>query len=475
MQYSIVNFKQLEQGVSFRFDAEFFHPRALLFEKRINGLHGKTIKEYGCSVVSGPFGSSLTSDAYLKSGIPFVRISDLRDFIIDTTDLTYISQENHIRLSSSKLKIGDFVLSKVGNTIGVVSIVTPDIGECNISENNLGIRFPKECPIEDRKFILAFLNSEAGQIQILRAISGNAQPKLNVSDAELIRVPTVTPTLMKTISNIIDLAIVLIGKSKQCYAQAEQIFLAELGLLNWKPKHRLSFIKKYSDTGTAGRIDAEYFQPKYDEVVERIKHYKKGYKPLAEIVRVKDKNFLPKDDVAYRYIELANISANGNINGFIEALGNELPTRARRKVNDGDVIVSTIEGSLSSIALIMNDLDNALCSTGFFVVNSERINSETLLVLLKSPVGQLQLKKGCSGTILTAIGDDEFKRIILPDLPAGIQNDIKKQITEMYESKALSKCLLDIAKCGVEMAIEKSEKDAQNWIDAELKKLSVKL
>ena len=31
---------------------------------------------------------------------------------------------------------------------------------------------------------------------------------------------------------------------------------------------------------------------------------------------------------------------------------------------------------------------------------------------------------------------------------------------------------LDIAKRGVEMAIEKSEKDAQEWIEAELKKIN---
>jgi len=90
----------------------------------------------------------------------------------------------------------------------------------------------------------------------------------------------------------------------------------------------------------------------------------------------------------------------------------------------------------------------------------------------KSLVGQLQLKKGCSGTILTAIGDDEFKRIILPDIPVSIQSDIKKKITEMYNAKALSNRLLNIAKQGVEIAIEKDEKEAQDWIGMELKKYS---
>ena len=298
-------------------------------------------------------------------------------------------------------------------------------------------------------------------------------PAVNEDDILNLRIPIFDDKFQTLIESIVDYSYSFINKSKSFYSQAEQMLLSELGLLSWKPKHRLSFVKNFSDTQASGRIDAEYFQPKYDEVVERIKQYKKGYKSLGEIVRVKNNNFQPKDEVTYRYIELANISANGNINGFIEAQGKELPTRARRMVNAGDVIVSTIEGALSSVALINDDLDNALCSTGFFVVNSEKINSETLLVLFKSPVGQLQLKKGCSGTILTAIGDDEFKRIILPDLFAGIQSDIKRKITEMYDAKALSKRLLDIAKRGVEMAIEKSEKDAQNWIEAESEKLKI--
>jgi len=102
-------------------------------------------------------------------------------------------------------------------------------------------------------------------------------------------------------------------------------------------------------------------------------------------------------------------------------------------------------------------------------VNSDTLNSETLLVLLKSPVGQLQLKKGCSGTILTAISNDEFKRIILPEVSAKVQEDIKRKITEMYKSKAQSKHLLDIAKRGVEMAIETNEEEAQKWINQEVK------
>ena len=55
------------------------------------------------------------------------------------------------------------------------------------------------------------------------------------------------------------------------YSQAEQLLLSELGLLDWKPKHQLWFSKNYSDAQSADRIDAEYFQPMYEEIIEKFK------------------------------------------------------------------------------------------------------------------------------------------------------------------------------------------------------------
>ncbi len=142
-----------------------------------------------------------------------------------------------------------------------------------------------------------------------------------------------------------------------------------------------------------------------------------------------------------------------------------LPTRARRKVTTGDVIVSSIEGSLSSIALIESEYNQALCSTGFHVIKSEELNSETLLVLLKSIVGQLQLKKGCSGTILTAISKDEFSKIVLPKIEEEKQTQIQEKITESFTLRKQSKHLLECAKRAVEIAIEQDEETAVDWLE----------
>lgn len=470
MQYSIVNYRKITDIQDFRIDAECFKPIHLQTEELIGRLKHQTIKELAISVINFGAYSLCNYIEFLNEEVPFIVTEDIHNNIIDVNNLHFISKEVHKILHKSHCKKNQVLLTMAGAYLGQAAVYYLDF---EASSNQAIAKITLKENLIDPYYLATFLNCVFGQSQINRFRTGTGQPNLNLGLIQTIAIPLLSDNFQKYIKNIVVEGIHFHNKSNDFYKEAEQFLLSELGLLNWNPKHRLSFVRNFSDTKSADRIDAEYFQPMYEEIVEYIKQYKKGFKPLDEIVKIKDKNFQPKDDVTYRYIELANISANGNINGFIEALGDELPTRARRKVNAGDVIVSTIEGSLSSIALIAYDLDNALCSTGFFVINSDKINSETLLVLLKSLVGQLQLKKRCSGTILTAIGDDEFKRIILPYLSASIQNDIKEKITKMYNTKALSKRLLDIAKRGVELAIEGNEQSAEKWIKRELDKLGV--
>ena len=165
------------------------------------------------------------------------------------------------------------------------------------------------------------------------------------------------------------------------------------GLADWQPKHQLTFTTDYVSMQRPERLDADYFQPKYNEVVSAIRNYPGGWGTVESRIHLKNSNFKPELEVEYKYIGLANIGSSGEINGCMIAQGQDLPSRARCKVNAGDVIASSVEGSLEGIALVTEEYDNALCSTGFHTINSDVLNSETLLVFLKSSVGQLQLKK----------------------------------------------------------------------------------
>lgn len=473
MQYSIVNKNHLDK-IALRIDAEFYHPDFLQLEKKIASLKTITVKKAHGELDCSAFYPSIVEYYNLeKMGVPFLRVDEIQDgFLRLTPDTVFVPLETILENKGTIARCHprDIVIAKGGNTIAKVALLTDEFDEYAVCRDLIVLRTKKLVKL-NKYFLWMFLHSEYGTKSLLRTASQTGQPHLTIEAIYMLHIPKFSQSFQDRFEKLH-----FIMKKQQVlalnnYKVAEQILLSELGILDWKPKQQRSFLKNFSDTQSADRIDAEYFQPMYDDLISRIKKYKAGYRPLGKIVKIKDKNIVPEDTVTYKYIELANISTNGNINGFIEAKGSELPTRARRKVNTGDVIVSSIEGSLSCIALITDHLNNALCSTGFYVVDSHILYSETLLVLLKSSVGQLQLKKGCAGTILTAISKDEFERIILPKISKPVQKEIRKRIIAMYEATGLSKSLLNIAKHGVELAIETDEKTAEKWINQEVKSL----
>jgi len=204
--------------------------------------------------------------------------------------------------------------------------------------------------------------------------------------------------------------------------------------------------------------------PMYDDVIERIKSYKGGFEKLENVCNLKDKNYKPQDNDYYQYIELSNIGTTGDITGCTYELGQNLPSRARRLINTNDVIISSIEGSLEKIAIVRKEFNNSLCSTGFYVISSNTINSQTLVVLFKNKVMQQILKQKCSGTILTAMNKDEFLDISVPIIDKTIQTQIENKIKESFRLKEESQRLLEVAKRAVEMAIEDGESVAIKYI-----------
>ncbi|MBQ9724974.1 MAG: restriction endonuclease subunit S [Neisseriaceae bacterium] len=202
-----------------------------------------------------------------------------------------------------------------------------------------------------------------------------------------------------------------------------------------------------------GRLDSEYYQNKYDEIERVIRNYRGGCFHIS-LNEIKDKNFNPNNDQQYRYIELANIGANGNISEPIVDFGENLPTRARRIVKTGDMIMSSVEGSLQSCALITDEFNDCIVSTGFYVLKSLNLNSETLLVLFKSKLFQEYLHKFPSGTILTAISKDELQNILIPKIAEQTQTQIADLLKQSFTLRQSANELLQTAKQKVETAIE---------------------
>jgi restriction endonuclease S subunit len=141
-----------------------------------------------------------------------------------------------------------------------------------------------------------------------------------------------------------------------------------------------------------------------------------------------------------------------------------------------DIILYSV-GAYIGKANIYNS--NVKATIGSFLTlirpDHEKIIPYCLLVFLNSEAGKQMTRRCSRGMAQQYVYPYDIKKFIIPIISKSKQIEIEKKMLESLDAKALSKRLLDIAKHGVEMAIEKNEIDAQRWINEELKKLNVRL
>ncbi len=335
----------------------------------------------------------------------------------------------------------------------------------NIDQDVARIKLNDDCDITPQ-YLLTYINSRFGQDWTKRNQTGMVQQGLSLWRVREFPIPILSNTLQQHVNLIIEDSKAKIDNSNSKYTEAENLLFLEIGLQNFEASKDAINIKTFNESFlTTRRLDAEYYQKKYEDYLSLIYKYRFGFEKLASVCNLKDNNFNPTSSEIYKYIELSNIGKSGEVNGYTEEFGKDLPSRARRIVNTGDVVISSIEGSLQSCAIISEAYNKSLCSTGFYVINSKRINSETLLVLFKSEPMQAIMKQNCSGTILTAMNKDEFLNIPIPLIDIKKQEKIADLVEESFKLKTESKRLLEVAKKVVEIAIETDEKTAIKFIN----------
>lgn len=388
--------------------------------------------------------------------------------MIHITNINYVDDEVDKRNKRASVNEGDLLISIKG-TLGEVAVAESWLIPANMNRDVAIIKINKNSEIYS-EYLCVFLMSKYGEVQSKRHGSGGVQQMITLERLRNFTIPLLSKKLQENIRDIYNSHLKYLQSSTALYKQAEDMLLSEIGFKENELNNKNISVKTLSSSFNAtGRLDAEYYQPKYDEIIEKIKNYKNGSKKIAELCKLKDSNYLPLSGKEYKYIELSNIGTLGNIIDSTIDFGENLPSRARRQVKSGNIIVSSIEGSLKSCAIINENYNNAICSTGFYVLSSKLINSETLLLLFKSEPVQLILKQNCSGTILTSLNKIDFLNIELPIIDGEIQNNIKELILETNILKQNSEKLLNIAKQAVEMAIEEGELTAIKWIEKNMK------
>jgi len=467
MQTSIVNFSKVRNDSEcIRIDAEFFKEEYLSIDTHLRKSPFKDLKDFGIRIYHP---NEIKRNYVDSGGVFFLRAQNVRPMEVDLeSNKVYVSDEDAKKLSRNQIKYADVLITRTGANFGQCAVYFEE--EKTIASSHTFIVRSREL---NPFFLCVFLNTNYGRKLIDKGMYGATQPEIAPFYLYRIPAPILSDNFHSLIESVYKKSFDFISHSKNFYSQAEQIILSELNLENWKPKQRYSFVKNFSDTQSASRIDAEYFQPMYEEIEKIISRYPGGFDQIGRQFRQSRKSFKITPNNDYEYIEISCVNiADGNMTPMI-LRGDELPANAKMKFSRDDVIVSKVRPYRGAIGIVPS---SDYVGSGAFTVLQENgvINKETLFVFLRSkPMLEYSLKFN-TGTSYPTITDNDILSFPLPLIDETKQKQIKAKVEQSINAKYISKQLLDIAKRGVELAIEKDEKQAQEWIDEKLKKLSIK-
>jgi biotin operon repressor len=317
--------------------------------------------------------------------------------------------------------------------------------------------------------------TDMGKKQAIREGSGGVQQMITLERLRNIAIPIVSNKFQELISNLHSKFLYYKAGSHEKYQQAEELLLSELGLLNWKPKHKLNFVSNFSETEEAKRIDADYFQPKYNAILNQIENYENGFDTVSNqfdqntSLTLKEKEF-------YHYIEISDINtSNGEILPSKRGL-EDIPANGKRNLVKNDLLVSKVRPYRGAVSFIDFELENLLGSGAFTVLQENPdYKKEVLMIYLRSNcIKELLLRYNC-GTSYPVIKDEDILNLKIPLIKQDVQKKIQLKIHLSIKARKQSKQLLEIAKRGVEIAIEENEEIAEKWIKRKIKKLRIKL
>lgn len=127
-----------------------------------------------------------------------------------------------------------------------------------------------------------------------------------------------------------------------------------------------------------------------------------------------EKNSLKKD-VIYEYIDLSCISSEkGLITNSKKIIGNALPARARLKVKEGDILLSTVRPNQNNIAIVTRDFKNCIVNNTFVVIRSLDIEPEELYFLLRSEKIKKYLDAKSQGSAIPTLKTKDIMNLKIP-------------------------------------------------------------
>jgi len=442
---SEVSFSRLEDRIDAGFYATKIHIEERLKTKALDFEPMETLCDF-------PKAKTPPQEGYTDSGIPVLKLKNITDYFIDWSEVSFVPERLYSNLFQPQK--GDLLITATGEgTIGRVNIFDED-KKCIVTGEVMIVR-PNPQKVNPY-FLLTYLRCEYGKPQLIRFVRGaTGQTHLYSKDVKQILAPIPSKSFQEHIEKLVKEAHEKKKLANLKYNGAEQLLYKELGIEKLELTKEKIFETAFSDVKKTMRFDPECYKLEYIECEKVLKNI--NAVPLSSVASPSKDRFNP-NNAPTQYFSYIDINSVDTRTGEVELQKirfYEAPTRARKKVEFDDVIISTVRPNRNAVAIIDEILDGCVCSTGFSVIKPEKINPYCLFLFLKTEYAINQLVKKTTASMYPAVSEQDIFNLLVPIPSEVVQEDIKKIIRESFKIRKEAKSLLEQTKTEVEELIEK--------------------
>lgn len=455
--WSAVRMSALGRGM--RLDPEFYQPYLLTYDRQLTKAPfpirplGELVQDgyrvvYENTELLEADGTNPPANA-----VRFLQADDIHSSFpaINAAGMGWVSREDWNRYEKGRVIPGELLIEVKGQARKVALVPADFPTETLITGSVFKLRTKSN--LLDPHFFLAYLLSKFGVGFRFRCLTNTLIGFVNKEELYAIPVPVPSPARQLGVATKVRQALDRWHDASSAMRSAEKYLIEELALDDLPLDLKKCYTRRFRDLQQEARFDAEYFNPKYQRIIQRLRE---GHRILSNVASLSERGFNPEaqeSGSAFQYIEIGSLTGDGEAEA--ETINvSEAPSRAAWIVRPGDVITSTVRPIRRLSALIREDQDGCVCSSGFAVLTPksgvDSIEPEVLLTYLRLPVISEILDLHTTASMYPAIPTERLMNIpiIVPNKTA--QRKIVGKVREAMGARRQAMQLLDQAKEAVE-------------------------
>jgi len=437
--WSKVNLRECRTNI--RIDAEYYQP---FFLKRI-----RQWREEGVSPLGNNYAQIMKRQFLPECGKSFDYIEiGCVSTILGTYDVIHLDDTEAPSRAQYVVKPGDVILSEVRPNRSAVSLIPEGIGRTVCSSGFGVLKAERVSP----EYLFAFLKTSIITKLLDRETTATMYPA--VADRDVLALPFPQPSkdIEKKVTSAVQKVFSKLSESKELYTKAERLLLEDLELNDLDLSPKLYYMHSASESQKANRLDAEYFQPKYYRLLEKLKKAAQNLEgdtigKLSEPLRYGTSDKLTYVSEGIPFLRIADLeNRRFEMSSVLHIPIEEAIRQKSARVKTGDVLVSR-SGTLGLGVATPEELHDAVFGSYFIRLrpNKEKVNPEYLALFINALCGVMQVDRVNTGCIQTNLTIPAIESIFVVFGDRKWQNRYVDVLTQSVTARKESRQLLEEA------------------------------